>query len=209
MPFLHGPMAWSHYGPLTAKYTPPKVLKSLAEAIAIAFQPWRPTPTHQHQATLFVDAAKGPERYVAAMWSTTHGTRIWHLPNWVNTQQAAELAAIEHTLKLAAYEKLKQVHIIADNMAAIFTTTKFGSKLCNPTRARHVRRIAHTLRWSKIQAQISWIRSRFNPADCPSRYWKYPSMLCMQIDAHATYEAMQACQAGKTTSIGWASHRSI
>ena len=207
MPFLHGPMAWLHYGPEQSKYAPKKVLRSLAEAIAISCQKWKPIPTTPHQDTIFVDAAEGQYGYVAAIWSPTFGTRIWHLPSWIITQQGAELAAIEAGIKIAAYKKLTSIHLVADNMAAIYTTIKFGSALKNHLRARHVRRIAHLLRWSKLKVNISWICSEYNPADCPSRYWKYTSEEVMQAHTIATYNAMQQCQRGQPHHIGWAYHR--
>ena len=70
---------------------------------------------------------------------------IWTLLPWVATQQGAELAAIEMATKTAAYKGLTQLHLVADNMSAIWSTIRNKSSTASPARARHLRRNAHTL----------------------------------------------------------------
>ena len=123
------------------------------------------------------------------------------------SQQGAEPAAIEMATKTAAYEGLTQLHLVADNMSAIRSTIKNKSSTASPARARHLRRIAHTLRWSHLRLRISWIASRFNPADCPSRVSSYDSFVHMAADAEATYRTLQRCPMHAPKHMGWAHHR--
>ena len=134
--------------------------------------------------------------------------RIWKLPPWVTTQQGAELASIEMATKTAAYEGLTQLHLVADNMSAMWSTVRNKSSTASPARARHLRRIAHTLRWSQIRMRISWVASRFNPTDCPSRVSTYESFVHMAADAEATYRALQHYPQHTPKHMGWAHHRS-
>ena len=141
------------------------------------------------------------------MWTAQHSMRIWVLPPWVSTQQGAELAAIEMAAKTAAYEGLTSLHLVADNMSAIWWTIRNKGSAASPARAKHLRRIAHTLRWSNLRMRLSWIASRFNPADCPSRRSKYQSFIHMAADAEATYYVLQQCPEHRPRHMGWAMHR--
>ena len=208
MPFLSGALAWLNWGPKQAKYTPPAVLRGLMEAIAVSLTPWQAPPALTDRAeTWFVDAAFDDGGWTAALWTAWRGIRIWALPPWVKTQQGAELAAIQMAAKTAAYEGLTNLHLVADNMSAIWSTIRSKGSTGSPDRARHLRRIAHTLRWSHLRMRLSWIASRFNPADCPSRKSKYQSFLHMAADAEATYCALQKCPEHRPRHMGWAMHR--
>ena len=208
MPFLSGALAWLNWGPQQAKYTPPAVLRGLMEAIALSLTPWHAPPALADRAeTWFVDAAFDNEEWMAAMWTAQRGMRIWVLPPWVNTQHGAELAAIEMAAMTAAYEGLTSLHLVADNMSAIWSTIRSKGSAASPTRAKHLRRIAHTLRWSRLRMRLSWIASRFNPVDCPSRRYKYQSFIHMAADAEATYCALQRCPEHRPRHMGWAMHR--
>ena len=208
MPFLAGSLAWLNWGPRQCKYTPPAVLRGLMEALAIYITPWQaPPPLDAAEETWYVDAAYDDHRWTAAMWTPNRGMRIWRLPPWVGTQQGTELADIEMATKTAAYEGLPQLHLVADNMSAIWSTIRNKTSTASPARARHLRRIAHVLRWSGLRIRLSWIVSRFNPADCPSRVSEYGSMSHMAADAEATYSALQHCPEHKPKHMGWAHHR--
>ena len=208
MPFLSGALAWLNWGPQQAKYTPPAVLRGLMEAIALSLTPWQAPPALTDRAeTWFVDTAFDDGEWTAAMWTAQRGMRIWVLPPWVSTQQGAELAAIKMAAKTAAYEGLTSLHLVADNMSAIWSTIRNKGSAASPARAKHVRRIAHTLRWSHLRMRLSWIASRFNPADCPSRRSKYQSFIHMAADAEATYCVLQQCPEHRPRHMGWAMHR--
>ena len=208
MPFLSGALAWLNRGPKQSKYTPPAVLRGLMEALALGITPWKAPPNlSPTKETWYVHAAYDDSRWTAALWTPGRGMRIWRLPTWVATQQGAQLAAIEMATKTAAYEGLTQLHLVADNMSAIGSTIRNKSSTTSPARARHLRRIAHTLRWSHLRMRISWIASRFNPADYPSRVSTYDSFVHMAADAEATYRALQHYPLHAPKHMGWAHHR--
>ena len=138
-----------------------------------------------------MDAAFDDGEWTAAMWTAHRGMRIWVLPPWVSTQQGAGLAAIEMAAKAAAYEGSANLHLGADNMWAIWSTIRDKGSAVSPARAKDLRRIAHTLCWSHLRMRLSWIASRFNPVECPSRRSKYRSFIHMAADAEATYGALQ------------------
>ena len=70
-------------------------------------------------------------------------------------QQGAELAAIEMAAKTTVYEGLTNLHLVADNMSAIWSTIQSEDSTASADRARHLRRIAHTLRWSHLRMRLS------------------------------------------------------
>ena len=133
--------------------------------------------------------------------------RIWPLPPWVTTQQGAKLAALEMAAKTAAYEGLPHLHLVADNMSAIWFTIRNKSSTASPTQARHLRRVAHALRWSSLRMRLSWIAWCFNPSDCPSRASKYDSFVHMAADIEATYRMLQCCPKHTPKHMGCAHHR--
>ena len=166
--------------------------------------------TRYHPATeetWYVDVAYDTNRWMAALWTTDRGMRICPPPPWVTTQQGAELAAIEMAANFAAYERLTQLHFVADNMSAIWSTIWNKSNTPSPTRAHQLRRIAGALRWSGLRMRLSWIASRFNPADCPSPASKYDSFVHMAADTEATYRALQCFPEHTPKHMGWAHRR--
>ena len=147
MPFLSGALAWLNWCPRQSKYNPSAVLHALMEALAIGITPWKGPPIlGPTEETWYVDTAYDDYCWTAALWTPTRGMRIWRLPTSVSTQQGAELAAIEMATKMAAYQGPTQLHLVADNMSAIWSTIRSNSSTASPARARHLRRIAHTLR---------------------------------------------------------------
>ena len=77
----------------------------------------------------------------------------------------------------------------------------------NKAMARHLRSIAHALRWSNLWMRISWVVSWFNPADCPSHMSKYESFLHMAADVEATYQTWQRYHEHQPRHMGWAHHK--
>ena len=57
--------------------------------------------------------------------------------------------------KSAAYEGLTNLHLVADNMSAIWSTIRSKGSAASPTPAKHLRRIAHSLRWSHLKMRLS------------------------------------------------------
>ena len=208
MPFMNGALAWLNWGPHRAMYTPPAVLRGLMEATAVCLTPWTaPAPVTGPAEQWFVDAAFDAGHWTAALWAPDRGARIWKLPPYVRTQQGAELAAIEAAVRLAAYERLSHVRLVADNMAAIWATKRTKASMANPERARHLRRIQHLLRWSHLRVHMYWVASRFNPADSPSRMDKYESAVHMMADAEATYQTLRKLPQHKPLAMGWVHYR--
>ena len=178
------------------------------EALALGGTSWRAPPIlSPTEESLYVYAAYDDSCWTAALWTPDRGMRIWRLPTWVTTKQGAQLAAIEMATKTAAYEWLAQLHPVADNMSAIWSTIRNKSNTASPARARHLRQIAQALRWSHIRMRISWVPLRFNPADCPSRVSTYDPLIHTAADAEATYRALQHHPQHTPKHMGWAHHR--
>ena len=148
MPVLVGrSLAWLNWGPRHSKHAPPAVLRGLMEALAIGITLWQAPPALDvTEETRYVDAAYDDHRWTAALWIPGRGMRIWRQPPWVDTQQGAELAAIEIGSKFSVYEGLTQLHVVADNMSAIRSAITNKSSIASPAQARHLRHIAHALR---------------------------------------------------------------
>ena len=207
MPFMNGAFAWLNWGPPMAKYTP-AVLQGPMEAIAVCMIPWAaPAPPAGSAEQWYVDAALDAGQWLAALWTPDRGVRVLKLPLWVHTQQGAELAAIEAAIRVAAHERLHHIQPVADNMAAIWATKRTKTSMANPDRARHLRRIQHLLRWSHLRVHMSWVASRFNPADSPSRLDKYESAIHMMADAEATYQALRKLPQHSPRALGWVHYR--
>jgi hypothetical protein len=192
--FLAGPTAWKTWGPEKSAYTPPKVLSALMESIAFAIHPWMPDPevtkkevarsgegTRLGGATprdgqWYVDAAKmRGGAYYAGLWGEVVGTRVWRAPAWVRSQQQGELFGLEMGIKLAAHRGLKKVHIVGDNVGTLFQALKGRAGIGFRVQNRILRRITHTLRWSKLRLGLSWVGSKDNPADPVSRFFEFPT----------------------------------
>ena len=118
---------------------------------------------------MYVDAAEYGNTYLVGLWSQEAGARVWECPKTVRNQQVAELQAVERAVKMAAYRRQKQVHLGADNLAAIWAALKRKTKIHHRDRATTVRRIQQTLRWSGIVLNLSYVPSKWNPADAISR----------------------------------------
>ena len=149
MTWLAGPTAWKLRGPVWARYTLPKVLRSLLEAIVICLQPWQVPDPFEEKARWFVDAARQGARYVVGIWGGRVGCRSMVCPAWVDTQQSAELYSIMAAAKMASYMGVNGLAIIADNTAAIAGARKGKGGIFFRARQRIFRQLHHTLRWSQ------------------------------------------------------------
>ena len=104
--------------PPKAKYTAAVVRRGLMEAVAVCMTPWTaPAPITGPAEQWFVDGAFNAGQWTAALWTPDRGALVWKLPLWVRTHQGAELAAIEAAVRVAAYERLSHIRLVADNMA--------------------------------------------------------------------------------------------
>ena len=102
------------------------------------------------------------------------GSRIFHCPPWVVTQQAAELFAAVKAVTLAAYRKDKSFHLYIDNHAAIHSLLRGKARSLLIPQNRLLRRLNYVLLWSGIVAALHYVPSALNPADPLSRWWSFP-----------------------------------
>ena len=121
------------------------------------------------------------------MWSPYLRCRIGLLPEWIKSQQAPELRALTHGVRLASHMGLKAVHIADDNLAAMWFAIRLTGAVGNPARARLFGRLSHLVRRIKIKVYISWVTTKSNPADAPSRLHEYSDPITMQAEAWATF----------------------
>ena len=184
-PFLAGAYTWMLVGPATSKYTPPKVLRGLLEAMVLGFRPWKPPKLPVMGPRCWTNAARGLGAYWVGLWGDT-GVRIERCPTWVYTQQAAEMYAVEVAIKAAVRMEMTHTQVIGDNMAAAWSAVKNKATALKRSQNRILRRIQHLLRWSGIQAHMLWVRSEDNPADAPSRWSQFKSGMHMALKGFMT-----------------------
>ena len=185
-PFLAGAYRWLNQGPSTAKCTPPKVLRGLLEGIACALVPWVPHGTLGSTDTFYCDAARQGQNYYVGIWGDSLGIRIKRLPDWVATQQAAELAGIVETVRTGAYRRVQFLRIYGDNMSSLFSAMKGRAATACDAQNRLLRQLQHTLRWSGAVVELLWVKGELNPADVPSRSRSYDSPDDMLVAALCT-----------------------
>jgi hypothetical protein len=145
-PFLAGSYAWLQWGPPRSRFTPPKILRGLLEAIAIAFHPWSARPSPPCPDMWFVDAAKQFHSFYVGLWAPPHKLRIVTCPPWIRSQQAAELFAVEFAIRVAAYEGRPHLSLATDNQAALFSTLHTKASIHLQAQNRILRRMQHLLR---------------------------------------------------------------
>ena len=189
-PFLAGPYARLHQGPDTSKCTPTLVLRALAEAIAAALVPWTAPRAVPSGPTWFVDAAGTHSAYWSGIWSPYLRPKTVHHPPWVHTQQAAELAGVIHAIKIAAYQGHTTLILIIDNQAAIASVISRKATYKCQAQQRLLRQLHHVLRWSGLQVACYWVPSALNPADPPSRSWKYDAAIQVDLQAWRVYASL-------------------
>ena len=160
MTHTSGPMAWLMWGPVQTAYTPQAVLKALGEAIASTLTPWQAQKYHNPgPIDWYVDAAQFGRTYVAGLWGSGTGARLWECSSGVRNQQVAELDGVERAVKLAAYAGRRHHHLGVDNLAAVWSVLRRRTKIHHRDRARCLRHIQNTLRWSRLILSLSYMPS--------------------------------------------------
>ena len=134
---------------------------------------------------IYVDAAEWKSTYMVGVWADDAGARLWEPPPTVWNQQAAELLGVEKVVKMAAYRGMKELNLGVDNWAAVWVLLNRRSKIHHRDRAAVVRRIHKTLRWSGLALRLTYVPSRWNPADSISRNFKWGSGLRAVFEAQA------------------------
>ena len=107
------------------------------------------------------------------------GIRIFTCPEWVMTQQAAELFAAYKAISLAAFRRESSCHLYLDNHAAIYSLLRGKARSLLVPQNRILRRVSYLLLWSGMVFALHFVPSSLNPADPPSRWWSYPSQVCL------------------------------
>ena len=157
---------------------------------------------------MYVGAAEWKSTYVVGVWSDEAGARVWEAPATVWNQQAAELSGVEKAVKMAADRGKTKLHLGVDKLAAVWAVLGRKSKIHHRDRASTVRRIQQTLRWSGLALSLSYMPSRWNPADAISRIFKYPSGLRAVIEARACSQVLRTLQWAPCSALGTTSYKS-
>ena len=124
--------------------------------------PWLCTP-------VCLDAAYVNKGYQVGLFSPTWGGRIVRCPDYVTSQQAAELYAIDAATRLAVRLGLHHVSLFGDNLGALHIFRTLRPPISSPALLTTTRRIANRLRWSNLRAHLLWVPSGTQPADPLSR----------------------------------------
>ena len=97
--------------------------------------------------TIYCDAARQGQNYFVGLWGDSPGMRIKMLPDWVATQQAAELAGIVETVRMGAYRRIQYLRVYGDNMSSLFSAMKGRAATACTAQNRLLRQLQHVLRW--------------------------------------------------------------
>ena len=103
------------------------------------------------------------------------GTRFFPCPDWVLTQQAAELFGAVKAISLAAFRRDLSIHLYLDNHAAIYSLLRGKARTPLIPQNRILRRLCFLLHWGGVVATVHYVASELNPADPPSRWWSFSS----------------------------------
>ena len=178
-PFLSGAYLWLHRGPRFSHYTPARVLRGLAEALALSLYPWAAHPPAPPGPLWFTDASFDGTHFWCSLWHPSLGFRISRAPPWVLSQQSAELFAVVQAARVAVFRGLSSVSIATDNSAALYCALACKASPSATAHNRLLRQLQHLLRWSSLHLSLHWIRGSLNPADPSSRWYLYPDLSVM------------------------------
>ena len=207
--FRAGAYRWLNQGPSTAKCTPPKVLRGLLEGLACALAPWVPHGTMRSTDTFYCDAARQGQNYYVGLWGDSLGMRIKKLPDWVATQQAAELASIVETVRTGAYRRVQFLRVYGDNMSSLSSLMKGRAATVCDAQNRLLRRLQHVLRWSGAVVELLWVKGELNPADVPSRRRSYDTPDDMLVAAFCTQTRLDQGRVHTPLHVGTVRYRGL
>ena len=80
---------------------------------------------------------------------------------------------------------MKELNLGVDNLAVVWVVLNRQSKIHHRDRATMVCRIQQTLRWSGMALRLTYVPSRWNPADSIFRIFKWNSGMRAVIEARA------------------------
>ena len=118
---------------------------------------------------LYVDAAPYKQTFLVSAYKHRSFSTTIQTPNWITTQQEAELYAIFHGLRQALLQNYSSIAIFTDNSSAYYTILHGRVSSSHPIRARILRRIYRLCLRYSLTLQLVWIPSKLNPADIFSR----------------------------------------
>ena len=152
--------------------SPPGMCRALGDLFALSLRTWTAPsasslPWTEH--ILCCDAATIDGTYQIGIFGPTIGCRILRAPPEIQSQQAAELYAIDATTRLATRLGMQQLTLVGDNLGAIYLTLSLRTPLSSLPLCRTLRRIYNRLLWSKLTLHLVWVPSALQPADPPSR----------------------------------------
>ena len=129
---------------------------------------------------LAVDAAeyvtlRGLTRYRVGLYDPVGGEKVFACPQWVNTQQIAELYGVWILVKTAIRRRIPQVVMLQDNLQAIWATVNLKSRTHFWRHNRVLRAIILHLRSSGLILHSVWVPSAYQPADPLSRVPYFPA----------------------------------
>lgn len=160
--------------------------RGLLDCIALSMLPWQvrdPLPPPLLTPVICMDAAFVEDHYQVGLWSPIFGTRIIRTPDYILTQQQAELFAADAATRLAARLGWSQLTLIGDNRAALYLLDSMRPNLQVDQLVRVLRRIYNRILWTGMRAHLLWVPSHLQPADGPSR--------ASPLDTHQVRDAMR------------------
>ena len=83
-------------------------------------------------------------------WGHQLGMRIKRLPDWVATQQAADLAGVVETVKLCAYRGHSCVRLYGDNLSTLLSAINGRAATVCGAQNKLLRQLQHTLRCAAL-----------------------------------------------------------
>lgn len=184
LPFLAGPYAALRHSPPFAHSTSPAFTRATMEALAMVFPAWRSTHVPRDPPPdaprYYADAARSPwGTFFVGVWEHQMGSRFFPCPEWVLTQQAAELFGALKAISLAAFRRDLSIHLYVDNHAAIYSLLRGKARSPLIPQNRILRRLCYLLQWSGVTAALHYVPSPLNPADPLSRWWSYPDSVSL------------------------------
>ena len=101
-----------------------------------------------------LDAAPYKSLFVVGLWGQDIGYCMWQTPNWVQTQQVAELFGLHEAIKLAACRGKHDIDIVGDNVATLQQVTHQRARAPPRLHQRILPNVHHTMRPSGVTPRM-------------------------------------------------------
>ena len=181
---------------------PPRVLAFLLTSFLFTLPRIRPrrVPPPFVMPQLFIDAAPWGSAFTVACFRPLSFASVVSVPSWIVSLQDAELYGAFHALRQCALRKLSHCCIHTDNLGVYFTLLSGRASSSLPARCRLLRRIFRLCFTHDLHFQISWVPSKWNPADAFSR--PNEKTVTQALDAAALLNLTPTCPL-PVLSPGW------